>query len=345
MKEKKLNYISLLNVVSCVAVVYLHTNGCFWSFSNERYWKTANIIECLFYFAVPCFFMISGSTLLDYRDRYSTKEYFKKRIQKTVIPFFVWSFVGLLYNICILKNINIQELTVKSVWNGIVNTSFVTTYWFFPTLFSIYLSIPLFAAVEKCFRKEVFSYLAVVGFIINFLIPLLKNSILNGVSWPISVGVVSGNMIYIVLGYLLDRYELTSRQRMKIYMCSIVGYMIHLIGTYIVSFQAGEVLRTYKGYASAHCIMYSIGVFVWFKYNGEKLLSNKIVNKVVRIILPYTFGIYLVQSYIYKTMIKYMDIDTKSIVYRLGAPIVIIPIAICTLRFIKKIPIVKHIAP
>jgi len=75
-------YINVLAVVSALAVVFLHANGCFWKFSYENYWFSANIIESLFYFAVPCFFMISGATLLDYNERYDTKIYFVKRVKK-----------------------------------------------------------------------------------------------------------------------------------------------------------------------------------------------------------------------------------------------------------------------
>ena len=62
------SYISALNVLSCMAVVFLHTNCVFWDFKKENYWITANIIECIFYFAVPVFFMISGATLIIEND-------------------------------------------------------------------------------------------------------------------------------------------------------------------------------------------------------------------------------------------------------------------------------------
>ena len=42
--------------------------------------------------------MISGATLIDYRERYTTIEFFKKRISKTLLPFLVWSVVGIVYN-------------------------------------------------------------------------------------------------------------------------------------------------------------------------------------------------------------------------------------------------------
>lgn len=97
MEKKNYNYITVLSVISAFAVVLLHTNGCFWTFKREPYWFSANIIESVFYFAVPVFFMISGATLIDYRERYSTGTFLKKRFKKTVIPFFVWSIVGLVY--------------------------------------------------------------------------------------------------------------------------------------------------------------------------------------------------------------------------------------------------------
>ena len=84
---KRKIYIQILGVLSCLAVVVLHTTGCFWDFSYERYWLTANLIENLCYFAVPIFFMISGATLMDYRKRYSTEEFFKKDFGRQLFHF------------------------------------------------------------------------------------------------------------------------------------------------------------------------------------------------------------------------------------------------------------------
>ena len=50
---RKSESIMLMNVISMLAVVYLHSNNCFWTFSTDRYWKSANIIEAGLYFAVP----------------------------------------------------------------------------------------------------------------------------------------------------------------------------------------------------------------------------------------------------------------------------------------------------
>ena len=94
---KKKIYIQILGVIACLAVVAMHVNGCFWQFSYDRYWITANIIECICYFAVPIFFMISGATLLNYRKRYTTAVFFKKRFGKTLVPFLIWSVISAIW--------------------------------------------------------------------------------------------------------------------------------------------------------------------------------------------------------------------------------------------------------
>ena len=87
-------WIDILVAFSCISVVYLHVNNdVFWQRSHGWLWISSNIIECLFYAAVPCFFMISGYTLMDYRERYNTKVFLKRRLFRAFLPFIFWSFV------------------------------------------------------------------------------------------------------------------------------------------------------------------------------------------------------------------------------------------------------------
>ena len=89
---QKSESIMLMNVISMLAVVYLHANDCFWAFSTDRYWKSANIIEAGLYFAVPCFFMITGANLLDYRQRYDTKTFFNQTSEKNSLSIYILEF-------------------------------------------------------------------------------------------------------------------------------------------------------------------------------------------------------------------------------------------------------------
>lgn len=344
--NKSLDYIDFASVVSAISVVLLHTNGCFWQFSDtERYWKTANVIECFFYFAVPVFFMISGATLLDFYKRYGLREYLFKRIRKSVIPYVAWSILGLLFQIVYLQQININDVGKKYIVNGLLSGQLVGVYWFFIPLFCIYLSIPLFAAVSEDKRKGLFTYLAAVCFIINVFIPFILNISSIKITFPISINVGSEYLLFVILGYLLSRYDLERNLRYIIYVLAVIGLLMHIIGTYELSMGAGQIVGTYKGYLNIPSTLYSVGVFVFFKYCGRSLMHNIFINRLVNILKKYTLGIYLIHWYILQIIIKEFSVDIKSIIFRLGAPIIIIVIAIILIWSVRKIPIVRNILP
>ncbi|MBO4734600.1 MAG: acyltransferase [Clostridia bacterium] len=341
---KKISYISLINAVSCIAVVVLHTNGCFWQFSKERYWKTANLIECLAYFAVPCFFMITGATLLNYREKYSMAQFFKKRILKTFIPFVFWSLIGLAYALY-RKNVLLSSLTVQYVYNGIVRTSFVGVYWFFISLFGMYLCIPLFAAVKEEARRQVFLYLVCAGTVINILIPFIIHVSGSDVGWPFTLTVTSGPLIYLPLGFLLRECDIKRRWRLIIYAAGLLGLLAHIFGTYYLSMGKGEIVQTYKGYTNLPCLLFSVAVFVFLKYAAEIIMRPGFISKAVDFFSGYTFSVYLMHWFLIDIIRRVFDLNTHRLIYRLGMPLIIIPLAVGIAWVIKKIPVLKRIVP
>lgn len=271
--EKGVNYLTVLSVISAFAVISLHTNGVFWNFSTQHYWITANIIECIYYFAVPIFFMISGATLIDFKERYDLKSYYSKRFQRTVIPFIFWSIIGLFFHVLFLKDITVTQINALFIWNGIIKTSFVGVFWFFIPLFICYLSIPLFAEVRKERRIKVFSGLISIAFILNFLIPFLINVFKLSIKWPIHLPIVEGHLFFILLGYVLSHGSINKKYRYFIYMGAIFGLLAHILGTYSLSIEAGKVIRTFKGFANVPSIFYSVGVFLFFKENRNLIIK------------------------------------------------------------------------
>lgn len=342
-QENDTRYITLLNVMACFAVVLLHTNGCFWNFSaTQMYWKTANIIESVFYFAVPVFFMVSGATLIDYSDRYSTKVFFRKRIQKVVIPFVVWSLIGILFSCYVINTIDPSFIGMKYIVNSVLNASVVTTYWFFPPLINGYLCMPLFTVVEKSKRQIIFSYLVIFGYLINFLIPLLKSLLSIDVSFPFSISVASNPLIFMLAGYLISHYDFSKKQRVSIYILSATALMVHLVGTYIVSMDAGTSMKTFKNLTIS--IPYAAGIFLFSKTYGNKLMDG-MVGKFINFVKKYTFSIYLLHRFVQSFLNYVYPFNTKSMVYRLGMPLVIIPICIILTMLLRKLPIIKHFVP
>ena len=77
MEKQEKTWMYLLNIVACFAVIILHCcTPAFFSYKEGIRWDIANVLQQVFKFAVPCFFMMSGANFLDYYKRYI---YFKFR--------------------------------------------------------------------------------------------------------------------------------------------------------------------------------------------------------------------------------------------------------------------------
>ncbi len=341
---KRKNYITILRVISAIAVVFVHTNCCFGDFSYSRYWLTAAIFQCLIFFAVPVFFMVTGATLIDYQKKYSTKEYFKKRFLSTVVPFLVWNTIGFVFLLLIHK-ISVKDLNVKYIFEGFLSIdTFVPYFWFFITLFSVYLCIPVLSSIKEDKKKSILTYLAIGGAIFNILIPFICNVFHIKVNFNIDFVMCSGFLVYPIVGYLLDQTELTFKKRLVIYIFGIIGLLMHLLGTVYLSYKAGALVETFSGYWNIPCLLYAMAIFVFVKSISERIKSKKFM-KVFDFLSKYTFPIYLLHFFVLEVYYTVRVVDTRSIYFRLGFPFVVIPVCILIAWLIRKIPFVKKIMP
>lgn len=341
-KSNEIFYISVLAVLSTFAVVFLHSNGCFWAFSKSRYWLTANIIESVFYFAVPIFFMISGATLINYKERYDTKTFFKKRIKKVVIPFLIWSIFGFLFVLFVQKTIVINDVNLLYIIKGILDSKFIGVYWFFIPLIGIYLVLPLFASIPKEDRINLFKYICVILFVCGSFIPFICNVFNIGFTLPSSILMLSTFIMFPLLGYLINEIDLDKKYRYCFYILGLLGLISHILGTFYLSYAAGEIIRTYKGFTNVPAIIYCIAIWILIKQLVSKH-DFKITTKVVNFVKPYTFSIYLLHIYILMVLSTYFN--TLSIWYRLLTPFIVIPICIMITYIIRKIKYLRYILP
>lgn len=167
-KKDRTLYFDILNIIACIAVCFLHCNGAVHSFSNTRLWKECLIIEVLFYFAVPIFIMLSGATLLKYRERYTTKEYFIKRAKKILIPWIIWSLITyILHN----KNLNLLNFASDFMYGKIE-----AVYWFFPLIIYLYCIIPVLSILtqKEEYRKVMWGIVAFIFVIQSVLQPIFN---------------------------------------------------------------------------------------------------------------------------------------------------------------------------
>lgn len=330
------NYINVLAVISAFAVVGLHTNVCFWFFSYKPYWVSANVIESVLYFAVPVFFMISGATLLDYPQRYSTCIFFKKRFYKTVIPFLFWCFIYGAYD---YPNHPSSKLYIPFV--------IIPEFNFFISLFGVYLVMPLLAAVQETKKMTIYTYLSIVillgNLIFNFL---LDTDEINAFFRNFIFMVGNPYVFYVLTGYIFSRYILSRKVLCWMGVFAIVGLLVHLIATYFLSLAAGKIVSTYKGYFNIPCVLYSLGVFVFIKQGVALWKSNGYLARAFSKLKSYTFAIYVLHMLVIKTILAWFPLmPTTSLTYRLLMPFVIIVICIGVTSVLRCTRWGKYILP
>lgn len=346
-------YLDLLNALSAVAVVYLHANYCFWSFNRDFRWISANVIESVCFFAVPVFFMISGATLVDYRDRYSTRVFFKKRLLKTGVPFLFWSLIALAFDLFVLHSVKASDLGWVFVASGILGTRFLNIYWFFIPLFCIYACMPLLSAVRKEIRLEAFGYCAALCFVVNSLVPFVLRFFPGAsAAFPISIPIGANETVFVFLGYLL-RYRKTSGWFAVVtYTLAVGGLAMILIGTHVRSLSCGSVDGLFKGHTNLPAVLYASGVFLFFARNGNQFLRSRYLASACRLLRDNSFGIYLVHWFVLTLAVMWLKRYPPfsqiefSLWFRLFSPLAIIAACIAIRRIVNRIPFVgKYLLP
>ena len=175
--SKRYQWVNLLNVIACIAVIALHVTLNVFSPEHSRAWLTSLIIHALCIFATPIFFMISGMNLLNYRKRYSTKEFFLKRLKRVGTALIGASLLCyLLFGLFPHGFYNCESyLTafgpldfLKRFFSNSIND----IYWFLYSIIYLYLLTPLLSlAVDN--RRTMTYLLALTGFSC-FINPLLQ---------------------------------------------------------------------------------------------------------------------------------------------------------------------------
>lgn len=338
-------YINILNVVACIAVVFIHTDEAFWTFSYEPYWIFANILHCALLFCVPIFFMISGCNLIDYRDRYNTREFAEKRFHKTFIPYIAWSFIALALRI-LHKDITISELSFSSVLTKIFNNEFVSIYWFFIPLFAIYLCIPiisLIAPYQKDNHKKAYAYILIMWLIFNCIAPFIFRCFNMQYNSNMNFPLATGYLFYIIAGYYIDNYEIKKYLRYIIYILGVLGLFANIALTHSYSYKTAGISAPVGDYLSITTVFYSIALFTVFRYMPEKV--TYFLNKFCEPISKLTFGVYLSHIYFwlaikYSGLLNYLN----PLVIICGGIISFVAAILVTI-IMKKIPILNRFVP
>lgn len=341
--RKRIDYIDFLNVFASFCVVYLHCSSSVFEYGvvENRVWILSMLIQTLAHTAVPIFFMITGATLLEYREKYDTKTFFKKRFLRTGIPFLFWTCVYMLWPF-ITEG---AEMPGTTAWrDGFFNNGSNIVFWFFYALWGIYLCIPVFSLIAKEEHKKIMEYICLLYFIFMAVYPFVTRFILP-VYWEIRPNMLTGYMGYIFFGWVILKEQYTKRTRGLIYLAGIAGAFLMFFGTCWLSQNAGALDRFYMEYHSLACMPMSVALMLFAKHLNWEKVYDRVPKGMVKKIAGAGFGIYIIHMMFIMQFEKNEWVVTHPMYWMVFGPVVVYMLSLTVVLILQKIPGIRKLIP
>lgn len=340
--KKRIFYFDLLNIIACYGVIWLHCSGDAFTFRLDKYWLMSLTIQVIAHWAVPVFFMLTGANLMNYREKYSTEIYFKRRLLRIFIPFLAWSTIYLIwkYQLGWVEFSNWKELLSLYLNNGIEGI-----FWFFYPLLAIYLSMPILTIFSDDKYKKALYYLTVLGIVAYSFMPLLPG--LFGVSYTgeLNPPVIGGYMIYVLLGWIFKNENFSKRIHYLIYTAGIIGATCMFAGTIVLSLKSGELNDVFWGYMTFPTLFMACAVFLLVKNCRWKIFENIKIQFIAQKLSAASFGIYLTHIMIINLLLMNGYVNGDSRWWMMFGPAGVYIISVTIVLLCKKIPGIRYLFP
>lgn len=289
---KHQSWIDLLRVFAIFQVILIHL-----SFPvigklelPDSYHLAAGFYNAFSRAGVPIFFMISGYLLLGRNE--TVKSFLGRRFLKVGIPALVWTVVYLLWQQEAYRNGSMNILHIglsmtKAIFGGHIEIHL----WFIYVLLGLYLITPILRVLVSA-SPDILKYFLILWLIANPFYGLLSRISGEPVDQSMRLLMVEGYAGYMILGYVLGQWTLSTRGRLMTAATFIVFVLVIFTGTNYLTAQSGTFDAFLHNYLGFPVIIMSASLFLFFK-SLEELFDGKNVPFVGRL-ADATFGIYLI---------------------------------------------------
>lgn len=281
---KRIYYYDVLNVVSCASVIALHCNGYVHRFDvADRWWWLHVLFEVAFYNSVPIFFMLSGATLLGYRQKYDTRTFFRKRFKKAFVPFLVFSVLFYAFAIVFTRHPDLSLTTV--VYNVATGHIPFTDYWFFVPLFILYLFMPFLSVmVAHLSNRQLLALILLIVAMQSVCEPVIA---LVGAEWKLPMG---SYVAYLFLGYYLSKtdWEKDTRVVTALAVAGLLFMSLRYAGIYTSDHRIPQ----FWTYLSLYGFTASAAIFLIVKRLAPA------GGRIIRFLSRRSYGVYLIQRFV-----------------------------------------------
>lgn len=219
LKSERVVFLDWLRFIACFMVILVHSiepfylggpEGTYIESSGDAFWVT--LIDSALRPAVPLFVLASSYLLFPLKT--DTQTFFKKRFERVLVPFLIWSVLYALIPMAGMREGFDVAFNFKNL--GLNFMMHAGHLWFVYMLIGVYLLMPLLSPwVEKVSQKEEKAFLCLWAFttILPFFRPLAQTLLGSPNLWGEcpwnefgAFYTVSGFIGYLVLGHYIRTY-------------------------------------------------------------------------------------------------------------------------------------------
>ena len=345
--NRRVLYFDVLTVCAAFAVVVLHCNGSVHTYSPGPRWAFSLLVEVLFFWAVPVFFMLNGAKTLSYRDRYSTKEFLIKRCKRIFIPYLAGSVFLYVYRFGFIGG-GVLRLSITGFIDAFMNNTIEPTYWFFISMIGVTLSVPVISLIIS--NHSSVRYLILGTFLFSSVLPFVFGFI--GLPWNADFSIQSSSIyiMYLLIGYEISKpdFQISRRGTCYLAVLALFSLLFRFAYTYINSSQAMGVDRLLFSYGAFTAVFPSVWIFLTFK-RVEPAISKRLTKRGFRLLMSASqssFGIYLIHKLLLDNIIcGAMHVSMDSLWLKTVGPIIVFTICWVIVALLRKIPGFKILIP
>ncbi|MCL2134932.1 MAG: acyltransferase family protein [Candidatus Bathyarchaeota archaeon] len=300
--------VNLICVVALFSVILLHsaffvTNDVLIhdSLAVYRGW-IVTLYMCIGRIGVPLFIMLIGAlTFTQVKKDETLKTFFKKRFSRVCLPFLFWGLIYFLWAVCVEKQVVTQEFIVKNIFSG----SYVTFSEFY-LFMGLYLALPLLRVMVANFTNKHFKYFIILWFVGTTLAAWIK--FVSGWQYQIDANlfIIPQSIGYFVVGAYISKVQVKRRISVSL---TFLGIILSVIGTYLLVWNAGDVLFFFQEYSSITVFLASVSLFMLLNSYGNFFEVSQMVklswkHRVLQVISENSLSIYLFHIIVFYLIIN-----------------------------------------
>ena len=346
--DGRLAYADLLRAFATLAVILLHLAGSQMGAvaAGSAAWRTFNLYDGLVRWCVPVFVMLSGMFMLDTKRSLPLTKLLFHNCLRVLVCLLLWSGIYAVASYMLAGG----RFSWEGLWRSILSALRGNTHyhlWFLYMILGLYLITPILRAFCDGANRGDFHWFFLLCFLFASLLPtafqLWPNSTAVLRVWyeRLDIRLVMGYVGYYVAGYYLREFVIGRITEAVIYILGVLGAVVTVWGTAVLSRQAGGLVDVFYGYFSPNVCAFSVAIVVLFRYVlgvSEERSRRQRLSGVARI----SFGIYLVHD-LFIMLLRFFGINTLTFSPVASVPILTAVVFLCSFAvawLISKMPCV-----